>query len=203
MDLPRVIVFLRTPQLGRVTSQLAASVDPTKALEIYRELVERTLATLRTHPQVELRVPPDPIFTDWQPSLQPRWRRTPQGDGKLGERLQRAVQEAFATEPTPVVVVGCDCPELNEDDLIEAGRLLATQQVVFGPTNDGGYWLVGLKRPLPQLFRGISWGTSRVLDQSIVAANRQGLNWGLLRELDVIETEADWRAWQKRMAPSR
>jgi rSAM/selenodomain-associated transferase 1 len=167
-------------------------------LVIYRELLELTLATLRTHPEVELRVTPDAAFTGWQPSLQPGWRRTPQGAGNLGERLERTVQDAFATAPTPVVVIGCDCPELTENDLLEAGRLLATRDVVFGPATDGGYWLIGLKRPMPALFRGISWGTSRVLDQSLDIAQRLGLSWGLLRGLADIDTEADWRAWQAR-----
>ncbi len=198
MELSRVIVFLRAPELGRVKSRLAATVGPTQALAIYRELLQLTLATLRAHPQVELRVTPDNAAIGLEPLLQPGWRRTPQGAGNLGERLERAVQDAFAAEPTPVVVIGCDSPELTKDDLIEAGRLLATRDIVFGPATDGGYWLIGLKRPVPQLFRGISWGTSRALDQSIAAANRLGLNWGLLRELDDIDTEADWQAWQAR-----
>jgi rSAM/selenodomain-associated transferase 1 len=198
VDLPRVIVFLRAPELGRVKSRLAATVGPIQALAIYRELLDITLTTLRTHPKVELRVTPDTAATGWEPLLQPEWRRTPQGAGDLGERLQRAVQEAFAREPTPVVLFGCDCPELTEDDLIEAGRLLATRDVVFGPATDGGYWLIGLKRPVPALFRGISWGTSRVLDQSLDIAQRLGLKWDLLRGLADIDTEADWRAWQAR-----
>ena len=198
MELSRVIVFLRAPELGRVKSRLAATVGPTQALAIYRELLELTLATLRAHPEVELRVTPDAAATGGEPLLQPGWRRTPQGDGNLGERLDRAVQEAFATEPTPVVVIGCDSPELTKDDLIEAGRLLATRDVVFGPAIDGGYWLIGLTRPVPELFREISWGTSRVLDQSLDIAQRLGLNWGLLRGLADIDTEADWRAWQAR-----
>ncbi len=211
MDLPRVIVFLRAPELGRVKTRLAATVGHGPALEIYRELLQLTLATLRAHPQVELRVTPDDavggldtvLDSAGPPSLQPGWRRLPQGAGDLGERLERAVQDAFAAEPTPVVVIGCDCPEGTKDDLVEAGRLLATRDVVFGPATDGGYWLIGLKRPVPELFRGISWGTSRVLDQSLDIAQRLGLNWGLLRELDDIDTEADWKAWQKRRATGR
>ena len=194
----RVIVFLRAPELGRVKSRLAATVGPTQALAIYRELLAITLTTLRAHPKVELRVTPDVAATGGEPLLQPGWRRTPQGDGNLGERLERAVQDAFAAAPTPVVLIGCDCPELTEDDLLEAGRLLATRDVVFGPATDGGYWLIGLKRPMPELFRGISWGTSRVLPQSLDSAQRLGLNWGLLRELDDIDTEADWQAWRAR-----
>jgi rSAM/selenodomain-associated transferase 1 len=198
VDLPRVIVFLRAPELGRVKSRLAATVGPAQALVIYRELLELTLTTMRSHPQVELRVTPDESIAGQEPLLQPGWRRTPQGAGDLGERLERAVQDAFAAKPTPVVVIGCDCPELTEDDLIDAGRLLATRDVVFGPATDGGYWLIGLKRPMPELFRGISWGTSRVLPQSLDSAQRLGLNWGLLRELDDIDTEADWQAWRAR-----
>lgn len=198
MDLPRVIVFLRAPELGRVKTRLAATVGPNQALVIYCELLDITLTTLRAHPKVEVRVTPDAAATGGEPLLQPSWCRKPQGDGNLGERLERAVQAAFATEPTPVVLIGCDCPELTHDDLIEAGRLLATRDVVFGPATDGGYWLIGLKRPEPELFRGISWGTSRVLDQSLDIAQRLGLNWGLLRELDDIDTEADWQAWQAR-----
>lgn len=199
----RVIVFLRAPELGRVKSRLAATVGPTQALAIYRELLDLTLTTLRSHPKVELRLTPDAAATGGEPLLQPGWRRTPQGAGNLGERLERAVQDAFATEPTPVVLIGCDCPELTHDDLIEAGRLLATRDVVFGPATDGGYWLIGLKRPVSQLFRGIPWGTSQVLTQSLDNAQRLGIKWGLLRELNDIDTEADWQAWQARRATGR
>ncbi len=195
---PRVIVFLRAPELGKVKTRLAATLGAESALAIHRQLVELTLATLSPLPKVTLRVTPDVAAESASWPVQLGWTVLPQGEGDLGARLERAVAESFAVEVRPVVVVGCDCPELTAADVAGAGRLLAVHDVVFGPAADGGYWLIGLRRPVPELFRGLAWGTERVLTQSLAAAKTVGLSAGLLRELPDVDTEADWRAWQAR-----
>ena len=195
---PRVIVFLRAPELGKVKTRLAATLGAESALAIHRHLLELTLATLSPLRKVTLRVTPDAAAESVSWPVQPGWTVLPQGEGDLGERLERAVAESFAVDSRPVVIVGCDCPELTAADVAEAGRLLAVHDVVFGPATDGGYWLIALRRPVPELFRDLAWGTERVLTQSLAAAKTAGFTAGLLRELPDVDTEADWRAWRAR-----
>lgn len=202
MSLPRVIVFVRAPELGRVKTRLAATLGAGRALAVYRELLGGTLDTLRPHAEVELRVTPDGAAEGFGRclglELPPDWRIRSQGAGDLGGRLSRAVEEAFATASGPVVAIGCDCPEITLADVEEAGRLLSGADVVFGPADDGGYWLIGLKRPVPEVFQGIAWGGPQVLAQSLDQLRRRGLTAHLLRPLGDIDTEADWQAWQAR-----
>ncbi len=202
MSLPRVIVFVRAPELGRVKTRLAATLGAERALSVYRELLGVTLDTLRPHADVELRITPDGAAEGFGRSLglelPPDWRIRSQGVGDLGARLSRAVEEAFATASGLVVAIGCDCPEITLADVEEAGRLLSGADVVFGPANDGGYWLIGLKRPVPEVFQGIAWGGPQVLAQSLDQLSRKGLTALLLRPLGDIDTAADWQAWQAR-----
>ena len=72
-------------------------------------------------------------------------------------------------------------------------RRLRTHDVVLGPATDGGYWLVGLGRPQPQLFRDIPWSTERVFIETTKRIRQAGLSVQLLRELQDVDTEAEWR----------
>lgn len=200
VPLPRVIVFLRAPELGKVKTRLAATVGLEQALAVHRQLMELTFTALRSVPEVALCVTPDSAASapDWP--LQPGWSVAAQGEGDLGVRLDRSVAAAFAVHSLPVVVIGCDCPDVTPADFAEAGRLLVQRDIVFGPATDGGYWLIGLRRSVPELFREIPWGSDQVLAASVTAAQKAGLSVGFLRELSDVDTEADWRAWLARSA---
>src|SRR5437899_13040386 len=93
----------------------------------------------------------------------------PQGDGDLGKRMERAVQEAFEGGAPAAIVIGADCPELGAGHLAAALRVLERKDVVLGPAADGGYYLIGMRRFLPEAFRGIEWSSERVLDQTLAA----------------------------------
>lgn len=200
VSLPRVIVFLRSPELGKVKTRLAATVGPERALAVHRQLMELTLAALRSVPEVTLCVTPDSAVSSRDWPLQPGWSFVAQGEGDLGRRLERSFAASFAVHSQPLVVIGCDCPDVTPADMMEAGRLLTQRDVVFGPATDGGYWLIGLRRPAPELFSEIPWGSDQVLAASVKAAQAAGLTVGYLRELSDIDTEADWQAWVARGA---
>jgi len=97
----------------------------------------------------------------------------PQCVGDLGERMAGAFEESFRTGSTATVIIGSDCPALNPDVIIAAFARPAETPVVLGPVQDGGYYLVGLNRPIPELFRGIPCGTDRVLADSLAALQRR------------------------------
>jgi rSAM/selenodomain-associated transferase 1 len=108
----------------------------------------------------------------------------------LGERLAGAFGELLAGADR-AVVIGSDCPDLGPGLIQEAFAALADADLVLGPARDGGYYLIGLKKPSPELFRGISWSTSRVLAETLERAERLGLRARLLETLDDLDTPDD------------
>ena len=98
-----------------------------------------------------------------------------------------------------MVVLGTDTPELTAADLEAAFAGLEDADVVLGPATDGGYWLIGLKRPFAELFTNIPWGGPGVLTATEAAGAAAGLRIRRLRWLSDIDTAADWEAWQQRL----
>ncbi len=118
--------------------------------------------------------------------------RAQEGDG-LGERLQHAFGVSFQAGAERIVVIGTDCPYLGCGDIEQAWEALAHHDVVLGPANDGGYWLLGLKTLYSELFSGIFWGTEFVLEQTMVKAQQLGLKVALFRTLSDVDTMLDWQ----------
>ncbi|MGE3308818.1 MAG: TIGR04282 family arsenosugar biosynthesis glycosyltransferase [Limisphaerales bacterium] len=191
----RVIVFLKAPRPGFVKTRIAADLDAEAAVAIYQALVGMTLSHLRDRKDVELRFTPDDAAAEMVGWRRPGWSLRAQGDGDLGERLLRAVEEAFSEGVPRVVLLGGDCPELASGDVEDALVALSRHDVVLGPAVDGGYWLMGLRRSCPDLFRGIAWGTDRVCEESMRKAAEAGLTVAELRRLRDIDSLADWRTW--------
>jgi rSAM/selenodomain-associated transferase 1 len=114
-----------------------------------------------------------------------------QGTGDLGERLERAVRDAFLEGACKVLVIGTDCPDLDSATLAEAIELLDQHPLVFGPAYDGGYYLVGLSEPCPLIFQNIAWGGADVLAQSLAAAETARFSVGLLGILADVDVPED------------
>ena len=115
----------------------------------------------------------------------------PQSSGDLGERMANAFDDLFSIGASSVVLVGSDLPDLPGRVIAAATRALARRgdRVVLGPASDGGYYLVGLKAPHPELFSGVDWGTERVLEQTAEKAARAAL------EVVRLETWHDLDEW--------
>ncbi len=193
----RVIVFLKAPRPGFVKTRIGAALDADAAVGIYRVLLDRTLTALHGRTDVELRFTPDGADEEIRPYLRPGWVMRGQGDGDLGERLTRATGEAFGAGARRVVVVGTDCPTLTGEDVVDAFDGLNDADVVLGPAEDGGYWLIGLRAPAPALFRGILWSTEQVLALTEARAREGGWSVGVLRRMADVDTLEDWRRWQR------
>ena len=113
-----------------------------------------------------------------------------QSGADLGERLQRAFSELLAGG-SQAVVFGSDCPWLRAGHIEQAFGALEHADLVVGPASDGGYTLIGLRSPRPELFAGIEWGTSRVLEQTLARAAEGGLEVEKLETLDDLDTAED------------
>ncbi|QTN33760.1 TIGR04282 family arsenosugar biosynthesis glycosyltransferase [Akkermansiaceae bacterium] len=114
-----------------------------------------------------------------------------QADGDLGERMRIAAGEEFAAGAEKVLIVGTDCPEMDQAALEEAASSLGKHDLVFGPALDGGYYLIGMAKLEPAVFQGISWGTELVLPQSCEAARKAGLTFHLLSPLPDVDVPED------------
>jgi rSAM/selenodomain-associated transferase 1 len=122
----------------------------------------------------------------------------PQDDGDLGARMAAAIARAHGRGAGKVVVIGTDCPDLTADTVEEAFARLDTADVVLGPALDGGYYLVGVRRPTPEIFAGVPWSAADTLAVTLERARAAGLSVALLAPLRDVDTAADWAAWQLR-----
>lgn len=189
----QLIVFAKAPRAGGVKTRLAETMGADQACQAYRQLASAVMRTVSVFDHVEVRFSPDDAREEIAPWLRPTWTATPQGDGQLGDRMARAFAEAFQRGAERVVVIGSDCAELASKDVRSAWRELKTHDLVVGPALDGGYWLIGLRAPRPELFENIPWSTDAVLGQTLQRAKSLGLRIQLLRILSDVDTEADWK----------
>ncbi|MEC4887155.1 MAG: TIGR04282 family arsenosugar biosynthesis glycosyltransferase, partial [Scytonema sp. PMC 1070.18] len=120
-----------------------------------------------------------------------------QGEGDLGERMMRSLVDAFQSGAEKVVIIGIDCPDINAQILAQAFEQLRQYDLVLGPAVDGGYYLIGLQRPIPELFTNISWGTSEVLQKTINIAQKLNLSVFSLPLLADIDRPEDLPLWEK------
>jgi rSAM/selenodomain-associated transferase 1 len=196
-----LLIFAREPVLGRVKTRLAAGIGAEAALVVYRELLALTAAAV-AQAQVPATVwlaeapapPAAPTLArpDW-PGLP--WRVQPPADS-LGVRMASAFAEAFAAGAERVAIIGTDCPGLRADLLRQAFGLLETHDLVLGPADDGGYYLLGLNKLVPELFENKSWSTASVLPDTLADAARLGLRVALLSQLHDVDSADDLATWR-------
>lgn len=199
-------VFLKFPEPGRVKTRLAAELGAEKAVEIYRDLV---VETLRHLPWEMLDVwlcfdPPEATeeVRVWlAPDIpgQAKMLLVPQSAGDLGDRMRAVMDAAFARPDTAsLTFVGADCPDMRWPVFVITQRMPREEiDAVFGASLDGGYYLLALRRPCPELFANIPWSTEHTLSASLAAAERAGRKVHLLeRKLRDIDTAEDFRQWK-------
>jgi uncharacterized protein len=196
-----LIVFAREPIPGAVKTRLAAAIGDQAAAKLYETMLQDVLKAVRHLNDVE-------TVIYWAceeealPLLAERYRccARRQSPGDLGQRMQAAFEEMFANGCELCCIIGSDAPDLPLSYIQEAYRLLAGQQtdIVFGPSMDGGYYLLGLRRVWPQLFADIPWSSADVLEKSLAAALDSGLTVAQLPEWQDIDTLEDLKAFQER-----
>jgi rSAM/selenodomain-associated transferase 1 len=175
-----------------VKTRLAASIGPEAAADLYRVLVEGVLeATTPRAGDYERLVffdPPGALeeMRAWLPGV----RLLPQGGGDLGERMADAFARAFARGARRAAIVGTDVPGVTRETVLAALSALDAADVALGPAEDGGYCLLALREPRPELFSGIAWSTPTVAAETRSRAAASGLTvreLPALRDLDTLE----------------
>ena len=191
---PAVAVFLKAPRSGSVKTRLASAIGDRQALRLYRVMATRTLAAVR-----EAGFEPTIWFTPADAAVEMRhwlgeqWDLRPQASGDLGARL--AAAEQAVERGRGWLAIGADCPRLDAERLRVAAAAVARDEVVLGPSVDGGYYLIGGRTPLPPaLFEGIPWSTSGVLAETRARLTDAGVTWRELPTLRDVDTAEDARA---------
>lgn len=196
-----LIIFAREPIPGQVKTRLAASIGDHAAAELYESMVRDVLTVVRRLENVKT-VVYWACDEDALPHLSEKFRCISrcQCPGDLGERMQGACADMLAEGYETCCIIGSDAPDLPLAYIDDACRLLEeAADVVFGPSRDGGYYLLGVRRVVPQLFSNISWSSPVVLAQSMAAAHVSGLTVSLLPEWQDIDTVEDLQAYQERV----
>ena len=191
----RLIVFAKAPVAGQAKTRLIPALGASGAAALAARLLQHTLATAEAagFPALELCVSPDTTHPAFQAvAQQPHamWTLTLQGEGDLGARMQRRLHAALATAG-PALLIGTDAPSLDAAVLQAASAALADHDAVFVPALDGGYALVGLARPAPQLFESIAWSTAAVMAQTRERARTAGLRCAELPPVPDIDLPED------------
>lgn len=197
MNKAALIVFQKNAVLGKVKTRLAASVGDEKALKIYEWL------TAYTHQQVkELRVDKYLFYSDFIPENSTKdlekYQFEVQSGKDLGERMRNAFSKLFTLGYTSVIILGTDCADLKTEYLNKAFMSLSQSEIVLGPAKDGGYYLLGMSRYIPEIFQDIPWSTSKVLEATLDRANALKIEYEFLTVLSDIDNLKDWEHYTNR-----
>ena len=186
-----LLIFIKNPELGNAKTRLAATIGDKNGLAVYKKLLAYTRKTVT------------PIEADkqlWYSRFIPEqdaWnkaifdKRTQHGES-LGERMKAAFRQAFDDGYKRVVIIGSDCGQLEPEHLEQAYRALLQNDVAIGPSQDGGYYLLGMRTFLPVLFEDKAWSTVDVFSQTLSDCKKHHLSCQVLEELNDVDTEEDW-----------
>ena len=192
-----IVVFTRYPEAGKVKTRLIPALGPAGAADLHRRMALHTLQVAdRAGATVEVRHTGSDLESIRQ-CFGAKRAYAMQGEGDLGARMSRALTDQFRLGTDRAIIIGTDCPALTPALLRLALSCLHRRDLVLGPAADGGYYLIGLRTPRPELFTGIEWGTERVLAQTLQAARRLNLSVHLLPRLGDVDTPDDLATWRR------
>ncbi len=200
----RLVVMVKEPRAGQAKTRLASGIGEVPAVWFYRHVTARVLSRVSRPSEWEtiLAVAPDPAVTSRAWSL--RWPRIPQGHGNLGERMQRIMNQL---PPGPVLIIGSDTPEIRAHHVRAAFSALGSHTAVIGPSPDGGYWLIGLKRRprILQIFDAVRWSSPRARADTEQNLKRQRVGYAAtLDDVDEAEDHMMLGAkWGRLVLPAR
>ena len=182
-----LIVFAKPPRLGAVKSRLARDIGMLAAWRFYRASLEGVIAEVARDPRWRTVLCVTPGAARWPPDV----ALVPQCRGDLGTRMSRAMRRM---PPGPVVLIGSDIPGLRRCHVARAFAALGRTQAVFGPADDGGFWLVGLRHPRrrPYLFENVRWSSAEALADTLANV----ADYELVDELCDVDTGADFERAQ-------
>jgi uncharacterized protein len=172
---PLLIIMFKAPVMGRVKTRLAREIGPAAATRFARSAERTTIARLSRDPRWRTLLAITPDRAAAAPIWPPHCAAVGQGGGDLGARMARLLGSAFR----PALLIGGDIPAVSSAIIADAFRLLRGSEVVFGPAEDGGYWLVGVNRraPVAGMFDGVRWSTRHALADTVANLPRARIRY--------------------------
>lgn len=197
-DPRRILMFVKAPVAGFAKTRLSPALSAAEAAKLYHVMAQDTLTVAQQVAGASVEV----AYWAHPESPDPSWLGKnlnwfPQQGRDLGERLENAAAYLLKKESRPLVIVGSDLPGLTTALLEKAFGLLARASVVLGPSEDGGYYLIGLTGLHPELFSGISWSQSVVFAQTVKKLNDGRVPYKLLPGRRDLDTAEDLRRFQE------
>jgi rSAM/selenodomain-associated transferase 1 len=186
-------VVIKFPIPGTVKTRLAKDIGEAAATEIYRQLAEgmllRTRPKKREYDRIIFYSPAHmrDSFGEWIPGE----RFRPQRGRDVGEVMSNAFSEMFEDGAAKAILTGTDIPGLHRGIIKQAFSELDKSDVVIGPAKDGGYYLIGMTLPRSELFCGISWGTAKVLRETLSRIKEVNLTFSILTLLSDLDRAED------------
>lgn len=189
----RLAVYAKAPVPGAVKTRLAPVLGEAGAAALHRWLVRRALATAQASGAyaVSLWCAPDcthPFFAQCESDYGVTLHE--QSGADLGARMRHTFEALLPAGP--VLLMGSDCPSVSDTDLRAAAASLRTHDVVLQPAEDGGYVLVGLRCPVPQIFDGVAWSTPTVMRETRRRLRLAGVSWREMPARWDVDRPADW-----------
>jgi rSAM/selenodomain-associated transferase 1 len=193
-----LLIFTKNPERGKVKTRLAATIGNEAALTIYMQLLSHTSAITSYLPVDKFVFYSNHILKKdiWDNTY--FFKQVQIGDD-LGERMKNAFAATFQKGYDKIIIIGTDCADLNADIILTAFAHLNLYDVLIGPAEDGGYYLLGMKQLHAALFEEINWSTHTVLSETTKKCNAMQLSYHLLPVLHDIDEEKDLVFLKKQM----
>lgn len=190
-----LLIFAKRPLPGKVKTRLVPPLSPEQAADLYRCMLGDVMAMAANFPGLSLYL----FYEDMEDAreyfagIAPGIASFPQRGKDLGERMAEAFRLVFAMGHGAAVIIGTDAPDLPPAYIKEAFSRLENgkSMAVFGPCEDGGYYLLGITQLRHALFRDLPWSSGTVLQESLKRAEEAGIEVSLLPIWHDVDTAAD------------
>jgi hypothetical protein len=185
-----LLIFIKNPSLGRVKTRLAQTVGEYNALKIYQYLLDHTME-ITYNLNMDRFIYYDefiPTKDEWPAGL---YQKAMQRGTNLGEKMQSAFQEIFEEDYRKAVLIMPDCPKMTDTLIEKAFKMLDTHDFVVGPTDDGGFYLLGMHAESPELFAGKTYETATLFEDTIKRIEATGKTYFRLPILTDVDKEED------------
>ena len=196
-----VILFTRVPHPGQTKTRLLPILQPEQCADLHWAFLKDLADHYR---QVDahhfVAYTPDP---DWEllKSVFPRAGYLAQKGNDLGEKMYRCLRKVLALDYESVILTGSDLPGMTAAHLESGFAVLEETDIAIGPTSDGGYYLIGMKRPCREVFRIEGYGGATVFEKTVAAAKNAGLTVGVAMTCDDVDTPEDLKNLAETVCP--
>lgn len=202
----KLVIFTRYPEPGTTKTRLIPVLGTEGAADLQRRMTEHVASTAKklmaAQPfsiEFHYQGGDEQMMQEW---LGRHFTYQPQSNGDIGSRMQSALGNAFQNGATETVIIGCDIPGITTDILTSAFKKLGSNDFVFGPAKDGGYYLIGVKsnifpRAGSLIFKDVDWDTGKVLAQTLEIVKKHHFSCSLLDTLEDVDRPEDLAVWER------